>query len=452
MLEYAAFIEKQRLCIIGLQSTPFGPVPFSVNSEISEQVPNGAIDLSEQQTPSVENALKSAKGSVVNQLEKQKIKVGAQQMIIRSRAGDQNAMGTLTMIAQNAKKGSPRAIYAFECCKIYIKSNPMILTTEGFEIKKPETYRHSAILVKTEPKVVIGDDFGWDWNPVRAVRKAIRKVASLGKKAHIPGSSSLDTVIDITDGGNVLKAIKRGAKGEVKTGIEAAVIAAPIAATFPGVGTGAAAALTMAAEIGQGHSIKNAILVTARNSVPGGAIGKTAFDVGAGLASGRRIDHAVIDAARKAIPGDIAKAAFDEGIKAMKGERINPNKVINHLLKNTVPGVSEERYAAAVTGLITGTESRNAAIMLADGKKIDINVLGMAKAAQHDAHKYFDYGYRNSGDSKIVLDAGKKIKDPNNLKALKVGYVLGMAKRIQMVKDGAPINVLSDVVAWELGE
>ena len=391
MIEYAAFIEKQRLCIIGLQSTPFGPVPFSVNTEISKQAPNGVINLSQQQTPIVENALKSVEKSVMNQLEKRKIKVGAQQMIIRSRAGDQNAMGTLTMIAQNAKNGSPRAIYAYECCKIYLNANPMILTTEGFEIKMPETYKkHSAALVKTLPKVSIGDDFGIDWNPFHAVRKVVRKIAKLGKGAHIPGSSSLDMTMDITDGNNVLKSIKKGAKGEAKNAIELAKdpkTLAQVTAAFPGIGTVTASALTLAVEIGKGNSLKSAALSAARNSIPGGALGQTCFDVGAGLASGRRIDHALIDAARNQIPSEAGKIAFDSGLSIAKGERINPNGVINKLIEHTVPGSSHERYASAITGLITGTESRNAAIMLSDGKKIDVNVMDMVKLAQHESHK-----------------------------------------------------------------
>jgi hypothetical protein len=220
---------------------------------------------------------------------------------------------------------------------------------------------------------------------------------------------------------------------------------------IPGTTENSRKALTAAVEIGRGKNVKDSILAELRNSF--NKSDQVYFDIGVGLASDKKVSDIVIETTEKQITTVVGKKAFRTGVDAMKRQRINPNGVANNLSKMTGHAASPERYAASVTTLTSKIEPRNAAVVLSVGKKIDIDVLDSTRAAQGENAEYFNYGYKNSGESKLVFQYAETLKgNPEALKALRAGFILGMAKRIQMVIEGAPLNVLSDVIAWELGE
>lgn len=86
---------------------------------------------------------------------------------------------------------------------------------------------------------------------------------------------------------------------------------------IPGVGPAASAALAAAVALGQGKSLKDAALAGARAAMPGGELGKLAFDAGVGVASGQGLDAA----AERAFAGYLAQeqpealAAYQAGKK-----------------------------------------------------------------------------------------------------------------------------------------
>ncbi len=53
------------------------------------------------------------------------IQKAAETLVLRSREGDQNAMGMLHTLAQNRKSGNPKAGLAYDYAMAYIKKNPV---------------------------------------------------------------------------------------------------------------------------------------------------------------------------------------------------------------------------------------------------------------------------------------------------------------------------------------
>lgn len=61
---------------------------------------------------------------------------------------------------------------------------------------------------------------------------------------------------------------------------------------IPGIGPTASAAIAAAIALGEGKSLEDAALAAARNAMPGGALGRMAFDFGVGLVNGAPVDEA----------------------------------------------------------------------------------------------------------------------------------------------------------------
>lgn len=112
-------------------------------------------------------------------------------------------------------------------------------------------------------------------------------------------------------------------------------------------------------------------------------------------------------------------------------------------------------YATVIVALVpnAGDKSLNdIAVTVANGPALTNQRL---KEVTHvitsgECRKAFAYGLKNdSGKIKALA----KSMNPECLCAMQTGYALGVARRIQAVRDSnVPISVLSKRVAWELGE
>lgn len=80
---------------------------------------------------------------------------------------------------------------------------------------------------------------------------------------------------------------------------------------MPGVGTAASAALAFTIAIGEGKSLKDAVIAGARAAIPPQY--QYAFDLGVGIASGQGVDEAAKQALFAKYPE--AKAAYETGEK-----------------------------------------------------------------------------------------------------------------------------------------
>ncbi len=87
-----------------------------------------------------------------------------------------------------------------------------------------------------------------------------------------------------------------------------------VASLVPGVGQGVGAALGAAQVLADGRPITDAAIAAVRGAVPGGPIGKLAFDTAWGLVEGRPVATAALGALRNQVPGDLPKKAFDTAV------------------------------------------------------------------------------------------------------------------------------------------
>lgn len=118
-----------------------------------------------------------------------------------------------------------------------------------------------------------------------------------------------------------------------------------------------------------------------------------------------------------------------------------------------------EKYAAIATSFIPGSGKNtravvNAAGAFANGPRINHDLLNHVSMAIGDdnAKEAFAFGFENSGHRDIIMKAAKEAP-PRERTALQIGYTLGLAKRIQDVREpNCPLSRFSTIVAWELGE
>lgn len=95
-------------------------------------------------------------------------------------------------------------------------------------------------------------------------------------------------------------------------------------------------------------------------------------------------------------------------------------------------------------------DSRLAAYILATGRPIDRKVLRSVLACTPSPIRpAFGQGYRDPNGS---LRQRRRLS-PEGVKCLQLGYILGVAKRVQDIQDSkVPLGTLSPMIAWELGE
>jgi uncharacterized protein with GYD domain len=120
-----AYCKDNRLCVVGVHESELGHVPFGTSVSIDGQVPDGPVDLSKELSPLVKRALSKVDRPIASQVETTMMQMGAEDLVIRSRAGDQVATAQIQVIGQNAKKKVPRAVKSSRMIADYIKANPV---------------------------------------------------------------------------------------------------------------------------------------------------------------------------------------------------------------------------------------------------------------------------------------------------------------------------------------
>jgi hypothetical protein len=119
------FVKNNRLIVMGVADLRSGPVPFTYSTALETPVEEGPIDFgAEELPPEIEAALMKGQGKIKRVIDIERVKLGAEELVIRSRQGDQNAMAILGAISQNAKGGNKRAQLAFKAVHNYIRSHP----------------------------------------------------------------------------------------------------------------------------------------------------------------------------------------------------------------------------------------------------------------------------------------------------------------------------------------
>jgi len=143
----SAYVKNGRLCILGVQESEVGLVPFSYITEVDAE--DGPVDFGvEDQDPNISAAIEKAREPMSLKAEEAKMKVVAGQWVDRARAGDQNAMALISGCRVNAQRGSERAKKAVKFLGEYIRANPVDLTDGNCRNYLPQATPDKALIQK----------------------------------------------------------------------------------------------------------------------------------------------------------------------------------------------------------------------------------------------------------------------------------------------------------------
>lgn len=118
----SAYVKDGRLCIMGIAESELGPIPFSYSTEAKGK-PDGPVDFTKEDLdPEIAAAID--RPAIMNEIERGRMKVAAEQLVERARSGDQNAIVQIQAVGINARKGSDRARAAFGLLKEYMRDHP----------------------------------------------------------------------------------------------------------------------------------------------------------------------------------------------------------------------------------------------------------------------------------------------------------------------------------------
>jgi hypothetical protein len=113
-MKLTAYVYQDRLCLIGVHDSKFGPIPVS-HHMLVDGIPDGPCDLSGEGAPDgLEPVWEDAKGALREKLDLEMMRAGAEDLVKRANAGDQVARAQMSLVRDNAKRGLPRAVKAYE--------------------------------------------------------------------------------------------------------------------------------------------------------------------------------------------------------------------------------------------------------------------------------------------------------------------------------------------------
>lgn len=124
MIKANAYISKKTLCVLGIAETKLGPIPFSHREPCDAE--DGAVDFGDEKlSEAVVKAITNSQDKIMKQITRDKMTLAAEDLVLRSRSGDQIATSQIVIIGQNSRGGNKRARYAGTLIKDYIKKNPV---------------------------------------------------------------------------------------------------------------------------------------------------------------------------------------------------------------------------------------------------------------------------------------------------------------------------------------
>jgi hypothetical protein len=128
-LSAAAYVQEKRLCIIGIYDSAWGPIPFSHGCACETE--DGPIDVGMDQPIVVTQAIDESQKVIMANIEREKMRLAAEELVDRTRAGDQNAAATMILVRQNAQKGKGRAIASLKMMLKYAQSKDSTIHGEA---------------------------------------------------------------------------------------------------------------------------------------------------------------------------------------------------------------------------------------------------------------------------------------------------------------------------------
>ena len=113
-MKLTAYVFQDRLCLIGVHDSKFGPIPVSHHVSV-EGIEDGPCDMSGDDAPvGLEMVWEDVKTELNSKLDLEMMRAGAEDLVKRANAGDQVARATMSLTRDNAKRGDARATKAYE--------------------------------------------------------------------------------------------------------------------------------------------------------------------------------------------------------------------------------------------------------------------------------------------------------------------------------------------------
>jgi len=201
----------------------------------------------------------------------------------------------------------------------------------------------------------------------------ITGLASLTKDIPVLGTV-LNAAVSLDPGqqiGNISSAVGRGERldkailAEGRKSIQAVKDVAPYVQTaltfIPCVGTWIAAAISAGTALAEGRSISDAVVDGLRNAVPGGALGKTAFNAALAIAHGESISNVALDAVKKTLPSAAQQAV--DAVQAVASGKPITQAALTAIQRNLPTGAAQ-KVAEAVRSASTGKNVREAVLQV----------------------------------------------------------------------------------------
>lgn len=164
----SAYVQAKRLCILGIFESPWGPIPFSHAEACDTE--DGPVEVGDNLPPVVTAAIDQSQKIIMQNIQQQQIRLAAEELVDRTRAGDQNAAGLMIMIRENAKKGNPRAILSMKYMLKYGKSKDSAFRGE---VSSPEPRISNAKVIRVLTRELAED------NPLKFRSAVIAMLPSL---------------------------------------------------------------------------------------------------------------------------------------------------------------------------------------------------------------------------------------------------------------------------------
>jgi hypothetical protein len=133
MINANAYVNEGKLYVLGTDRSEYGVIPFGHIEPCDS--PDTAVDMAGELAPEVKQAIDDAQRKIMNRLERQKMKIVGEELVLRTRAGDQVAMALLTSIGENARKGNARAKYSMQIIEDYNRKHPEAKSRIGADIQ-----------------------------------------------------------------------------------------------------------------------------------------------------------------------------------------------------------------------------------------------------------------------------------------------------------------------------
>lgn len=260
----------------------------------------------------------------------------------------------------------------------------------------------------------------------RSVGKAIGKVPVVGKGLKgvydLTINKPFQVASDIASGKRIDKVAIRAIKRDVQAVRDVAPYATTIISVVPGVGTGISAGLSAGLALASGQPVSAAIAEAVKGAIPGGALAKSAYDVGSAAVQGKPISEVALAALPISTQEKKALAmGLDAAGRIAKGQRVDKaliaqaDKVISVLPKDV-------------------GKALNLGIALQEAKQLQNIAIKSVKPQALDALK--NGGTKLIRSSPVFSSAGKVITN----QAERAGFSVGIGMMAHTIR---PIDAVA---------